>query len=96
MLEQLERAFKIATDAGCVDTIMCKEVENLLEAIKKVTSEFKDGIKHADAIIYKIWDLGGQGVRSRMLTPISTRSSCHSAITLARVLSVYNHATLHS
>ena len=67
----------------------------MLEAIEKVTSEFKDGKIDSNAIIYKIWDLGGQSVCSRTLATISTHSSCHYAITFTRVLSLYNHYTLH-
>ena len=61
-MDDLELAFENAKNAGCTDTSMFKQVEDLLESIKKVMSEFKDADQHADAIIYKIWDLGGQKV----------------------------------
>ena len=91
----MEQALKTAKDAGYKD-IIAEEFGSLLEAMNKVTSEFKDGKTDANSIIYKIWDQGGQGVRCRMLTLIPIHSSCHGAIILARVLTVYNHVTLHS
>ena len=49
--------------AGCTDSNVYKHANSTIEAIDTVVKEFKVGMSQADAIFYKIWDLGGQEVR---------------------------------
>ena len=62
-LKELKSAFGCAKNAGCAESALYKHVHDRLEAIEAVGEEFNVGASHADAISYKMWDLGGQEVR---------------------------------
>ena len=66
-LEELKGAFKIATDAGCTDTVVYNHVDSLLQTMDAVMSDFAGQPTRAEPTSYKIWDLGGQKVCSCML-----------------------------
>ena len=62
-MADLKKAFyRAKRDASSAKTNLYKHIDRLLKAIKTVEREFKGGMSQADAISYKIWDLGGQEV----------------------------------
>ena len=59
---ELKSAFTRAENAGCTESALYKHVHDLFEAMEKVAKEFNVGTTHAEAVSYKMWDLGGQEV----------------------------------
>ena len=60
--KELKRAFARAKIAGCTESTLYKHVHDLFEAMEAVAKEFNVGTSHAEAVSYKMWDLGGQEV----------------------------------
>ena len=66
-MKELKKALDRAKEAGFTHSKLYKHVSGLFEAIDTVVKDFKVGPSQADAIFYKIWDLGGQEVCFCML-----------------------------